>query len=267
MYLSIVTDEISSDPLTAVELATEWDIRHFELRNVGSGRLPNISDADRRRLRSLASRDDISLTAMSPGFFKDRLDSDTTPRQLAEGLPRAIDLAKELGIPKMVVFSCRKESGMSRSEGVRRVAELLAGCAATLADAGIELLVENEHICWGDTGPNTVEILDAAGHPNLSLNWDPCNGLWAGGGHFPDDYDRVKDRIGNVHVKDTLRNRVGEFRGVPIGEGEVQWREILPALIRDGWRGPFCVETHYSPKVAGSRICAENLKRLLIEAV
>ena len=266
MYLSIVTDEISSDPLTAVELATEWDIRHFELRNVGSGRLPDISDADGRRLRSLASRGDIALTAISPGFFKDRLDSDTTRRQLSDALPRAIELACELGAPKMVFFSGRKESDMPRSEGVRRVADLLAECAAKLAEVDIELLVENEHICWGDTGANTVEILDAAGNSNMSLNWDPCNGLWAGGDPFPDEYERVKDRIGNLHVKDTLRDRFGEFRGVPIGEGEVPWREILPAMIRDGWRGPFCVETHYQPKVRGSRVCAENLKRLLIEA-
>jgi len=167
----------------------------------------------------------------------------------------------------MVVFSGRKESGMPRSEGVRRIGEILAECATKLDEAGIALLVENEHICWGDTGSNTVDILEAAGHPNISLNWDPCNGLWAGGPPFPDEYERVKDRIGNVHVKDSLRDRLGVFRGVPIGEGEVGWRDILPALIRDGWRGPFCVETHYQPKVRGSRICAENLKRLLIEAV
>jgi sugar phosphate isomerase/epimerase len=267
MYLSIVTDEISSDPITAVELAMEWDINHFEVRGVGSGRLPDISDADRRRLRSLAARGDITLTAMSPGFFKGPVDSEATRTQVSDGLPRAIDLATELGIPKMVVFSGRKESGMPRSEGVRRIGEILAECATKLDEAGIALLVENEHICWGDTGSNTVDILEAAGHPNMSLNWDPCNGLWAGEPPLPAEYERVKDRIGNVHVKDSLRDRLGVFRGVPIGEGEVGWRDILPALIRDGWRGPFCVETHYQPKVRGSRICTENLKRLLIEAV
>ena len=42
MKISIVTDEISSDIETAIELGTVWGIHDFELRDDGS-RVPNIS--------------------------------------------------------------------------------------------------------------------------------------------------------------------------------------------------------------------------------
>jgi hypothetical protein len=35
MKISIVTDEISSDVETAIELGLEWGVRDFELRGIG----------------------------------------------------------------------------------------------------------------------------------------------------------------------------------------------------------------------------------------
>jgi sugar phosphate isomerase/epimerase len=264
VFLSIVTDEVSLDPLTAVELGQEWGLSHFELRSVASGRLPDISDADRRRLVALSRRTDIVLTAMSPGFFKNTLDDPITGRQFREGLPRALDLATELGIGKMIFFAARKDNA-SRNEASRRVADLLARCAEECSKANVLLLLENEHICWADTGIHALDVLEHASHPNMRLNWDPCNCVWAGGSPYPTEYERVRKHIVHLHVKDTCQNRRGEFVGVPVGDGEVGWRSILHALRSDGYVGPYTVETHYTPKVASSRHCVENLKRLLLE--
>lgn len=264
MDIAIVTDEISLDSVTAVELGREWGIRHFELRSVASGRLPYVSDADRRRLIGLAKQEGVAFTVLSPGFFKSHLESDETKWQFEDGVPRAIELCRELGIPKMIFFAGLKDN-TPRLEAFPRVAKLLAECAEKTQEAGILLLLENEHVCWGDTGSHALEILELAAHPNIRLNWDPCNCLWAGAKPFPDEYAVVKDFIGHLHIKDTKRDTNGNFRGVPIGEGEVGWREQLAAVLKDGWRGPFTVETHYAPKVKGSRDCTRNLQRLLLE--
>lgn len=264
MILSIVTDEISLDPITAVELGLEWGLTHFELRSVASGRLPEISEADRRRLRGLARRRDIVLTAISPGFFKDPLDSPITERQFREGLPKALELAVELNIQKMILFGGRKDN-TPRREMTPRMADLLAACAEMCAQAKVLLLLENEHICWADTGLHALEMLERAAHPNLRLNWDPCNCMWAGGSPFPSEYERVRGFVAHLHVKDTSLNSHGEFVGAAIGEGDVGWEAILRALRKDGYEGPYTVETHYGPKVAASRRCVENLKRLLLE--
>lgn len=265
--IAIVTDEISGDPITAVELGLEWGVRRFELRSVSSGRLPFVSDADLRKLDSLARRGDIELTVMSPGFFKAPLDSDVTRRQLEEGLPRAIELAHRLGVPKIDFFAGRKESGIPRADARRKAADLLRRCAEALADADLGMLLENEHICWADTGTNAKAILDLTDHPNMALNWDPCNVVWAGGSPFPREYALVKPHIGHLHIKDTARGRSGRFHGAHIGEGEVGWGAILRAFVQSGWDRLYTVETHFEPKVAASRRCVHNLRRLLIEAL
>ena len=50
MKISIVTDEISADPETAIELGVEWGIRDFELRGFYTDRVPNLSAYQKERL-------------------------------------------------------------------------------------------------------------------------------------------------------------------------------------------------------------------------
>ena len=54
---------------------------------------------------------------------------------------------------------------------------------------------------------------------------------------------------------------------VPIGEGDIDWRGQLTALRRDGYDGFYTIETHFRPKVAGSKACHEALARMLIEVM
>lgn len=43
MKVCIVTDEVSADPETAIELGVEWGVSDFELRGVGTSRVPYLS--------------------------------------------------------------------------------------------------------------------------------------------------------------------------------------------------------------------------------
>ncbi len=71
-------------------------------------------------------------------------------------------------------------------------------------------------------------------------------------------------RIGHVHAKDC---RVEGHRPVwgPLGEGAIDWRGQIAALVRDGYRGWVSLETHWpgpdGNKLEGSRICGRNLAR------
>jgi len=44
--LAIVSDEISRDVNTAVELGLSWGIRAYEIRNLYNGRVPNVEELD-----------------------------------------------------------------------------------------------------------------------------------------------------------------------------------------------------------------------------
>ena len=70
MKISLITDEISADPETAIELGAEWGIRDFELRGYFTDRAPRLSDYQKQRLRDLLVEYQARIIAIGPGLFK-----------------------------------------------------------------------------------------------------------------------------------------------------------------------------------------------------
>lgn len=270
MKLAIVSDEISPEFSTAVELGTDWGIRNFEIRSLSSGRLPYISERDRRELLRVKEEAGIEVTALSPGAFKVPVESEDVRRQMDDMLPRTYALAHALGVDKVVIFGFRKPKEMDgaacspQRNYPGRIVALLAEVAERAKQEGIRLVLENEPVCWADSGSTTAEMLREVGHENLWLNWDPCNALTAGGAPYPEEYEGLKDLIGHLHIKDAVRSVEGH-RYVPVGEGAVDWRGQLSALRRDGFEGHYTVETHFGPRVKASKACVDRLKALLLE--
>jgi sugar phosphate isomerase/epimerase len=74
------------------------------------------------------------------------------------------------------------------------------------------------------------------------------------------------NRIAHVHAKDcTLEGHKPIW--CPLGEGDVDWEGQVDALAEDDYNGYIHLETHWGgpngDKLAGSKICGENLKRLV----
>ncbi len=63
MILSIVTDEISADLETAIELGAEWGISQFELRGYGTERVLSYSPYQKQRVRELLEEYHLTLRA------------------------------------------------------------------------------------------------------------------------------------------------------------------------------------------------------------
>ena len=267
MRLAICSDEISQDFLTAVELGVAWGVRWFELRRFRSGRVPAISRSDRERIRPIAEDYDARISAISPGLFKVPLDAPEVAKGMKSGLPKAFDLAHEVGTDKVVCFAFlrgdRSEAAVP-AEVIDRLGEMADAASA----ADITLLLENEAVCWGDTGRRTADIIRQVGRDNLRLNWDPANSFSAGADQpFPDEYNGLKDLVAHVHVKDIADDDPDRHRAVTIGEGVIDWRGQLRALFADGYKGFFTVETHHRPLVQASRRCVEALRQMVIDLV
>lgn len=159
MKIAIVSDEISSDFSTAVELGTDWGIRNFEIRGLYSGRIPYVSDSDVRQIFRVKEEFGIKISALSPGAFKVSVDSDEVKRQLNDMLPRAYELAHRLGTNLVIVFGFHRPEGSRRERCPSRVIDVLRQTAEEARREGIRLALENEPSCWADTGRTTTEII------------------------------------------------------------------------------------------------------------
>jgi len=266
MKLAIVSDEISPEFLTAVELGTDWGIQNFEIRGLPSGRMPYISERDKREVFRTVKEYGIKISTLSPGAFKIPVDSPEVRSQIDEMLPRTYELAHELGADLVIVFGFLMPEGEKEENYPQQVVDILGEVAEKAERENIRIALENEPSCWAGTGRTSARLVREVGQKNFGLNWDPCNSLNSGGKPYPEEYTDLKDLIFHLHIKDTKKGPEGS-RTVAIGEGDVNWQGQLEALYRNGYDGYYTVETHFGPRVKASRTCVENLKRLLLNVM
>jgi sugar phosphate isomerase/epimerase len=286
LKISLVTDELSADPETALELATSWGIRAFELRGYFAERVPQLTNYQNHNLRRILEDYGAHIVALSPGLFKmpyppgapeswsfTSLDAGAfvgwesahqlVQRHVTEILPQTLNLANALGARTVVIFGFHR-GGAAPAEAPPAVIDTLHMAAESAARAGITLALETEEGYWADTGERTARIIKQVNHPALRVNWDPGNAFCAGDTPFPVGYGPLRGLIHHVHFKDARRLADGSVEFVTLGE--IDWRGQIQALISDGYDGYISIETHLRPKIASARASFERLQNLIHEA-
>ena len=280
--ISIVTDEISADVQTAIELGLEWGVPSFELRGFGTERVPIFTPYQKERIGELLNDYDIKIVAISPGLFKcpfplnprERFPLSTIDKTLfdqwrkpldlvrhhqEELLPLSIEYAQSIGAQKIVAFSFERPNLAERVPD--EILMALQSAADQCLTAGLELVIEVEAGYWADSGANTAAIMSTLAHPALGVNWDPGNALVAGDIPYPNGYEAVKEYVRHVHFKDVSLAQDGSHQYVL--SGQIDWAGQISALIVNGYTGYVSVETHMEPKISSAKAMTERLKNLI----
>lgn len=291
MKVSIITDEVSADFETALELAQGWGMDAVEIRGIGEQRYPMLPKFLLDRIPELAEESKLKVSAISPGLFKipfpvparketrilrweDAMMHDRYTKgeelvryHLEEMLPASIKAAKQLGAEIIICFSFDRghevEAGSPVPQGV---IDVLKDAALMVEQAGLTLAVEVEHICWGDNGERTAKIVEKVGSSSIGINWDPANAYRSGEERpYPDGYQWIRNHLRHVHFKDAKTDPLTGERGF-VFDGVVDWQGQISALVRDGYKGYISVEPHVRPKLAMAQLSIERLRKLLEEA-
>ena len=99
--ISITTNEISDDFVTALEIGTSWGIRHFELKNILGRRVPDIDDAYVNRMKKELNIFGADIAAVSPGMFMGtEVGSDKAKLQATELLEKTIAMMSKENLEK-----------------------------------------------------------------------------------------------------------------------------------------------------------------------
>ena len=108
--------------------------------------------------------------------------------------------------------------------------------------------------------------MNAVDADNLKAIWDPTNSFVSGQEAYPEGYEQLdKSSIIDVHIKDARirdANR-GWTEWTCVGQGEVDYRLQLAALLRDGYRGTLTIETHWYPREYATRETFRGLLNVL----
>ena len=259
--LGFVTDELSPSFPDALAHGLSWGVTRFELRMLTESRVPFVRSADLTAIRDAIRNEGIRITALSPGMFKLQPDDRSgIAREIAELLPRTLDLALELASPLVIVFGFPRGGD---ADGRARAIDAMRRATEIAATAGIVLAVENEPGFFCDSASNTADFLDAVASPFLKANWDPANAIGTGEQPFPEGYAALRRHIANVHAKDTVDGSL--LRCVPIGEGLVDWREQVLAIDADSVVTHVTIETHCLPLLENSKRNLDTLRAYLAQ--
>lgn len=247
IQLGLISDESGHRyPDGLFRFGVSRGIQRFELRFLYGKRVPEFTGDETAGLKRLMRAYGVSFSALSPGLFKCSLYDPVMADHAGRLLDRSLELAQELEADKLIVFGVRR-CGQDRPQDKERVLHLLGEAAWKAGRRGVTLCLENEPGWWADTTEHVGELLHLLENTGCRLNWDPGNLFAAGVSDCLDGYTRLRNYIGHIHAKDTIRQPDGQYRHRPLGEGSVGWREQLAAFVKDGYDGDISIETHCEP--------------------
>jgi len=281
----VVSDEIDQDLEVVIRVAKELGIGTIEMGTVWLKPAAQLSPQEVDRAQALVQQADMRVNMILPACLKSMLlaripvgqvAQDTDFQAHMEELRRAIALARRFDAA-VRIFSFRREGmiglgnpsprppqgGDIPEDTLARIVEGLSVACEIAAKEGVSLALENVRSCYANTGTNTRRIVDAVGTDNLKVIWDPANSFVSGQAAYPEGYEQLdRSSIVDVHIKDArLRDaNTGWTEWTCVGQGEVDYRGQLAALLREGYTGTLTIETHWHPQEYATR---ETFKGLL----
>jgi len=279
--ISAITDEIGLSTDESITFAHQYGLTHVEIRNPPGNRkeyftLPEAeikADAVRFQREGLkVSFVNTSLLKLAwPGTEPARKRQETPEartRRLAgeqarwdrrmEDLHQAIRCAQIMGCDKIRVFTGSRLAEPESLYG--RIAETIGGEMAAVAEKEkVYLLIENEGSQNVALSAELGEILKRIPSKWVGCNWDPHN-AYGKETSYPDGYALLpKKRILNVQVK---------AKGVmPSSPEKEDWKAIMQALDKDGYKGEIGLETHIfdGTLIAAAHTSMEEIMRIVGE--
>ena len=270
--LGITTDEIDDDVLTASRFLRQYGLKWAEVRNIWG---PYNTSQPMEKIREAVKIFDdngIRVSIEGTGFFKIPLPPETPEGQKTldeqwKLLDSALERAKAFGTNKLRIFTFMLRKGETPSEkSYARIDELVR--EASRRAKGYRLAVENiggGHV-W--SGAQAGEFLKRVKEDNVGITWDPNNAAESGEQSYPDGFRKLDPaRVFHVHLRD-YKHQDGKVVWSAVGEGEFDNLAQIRALLKDGYKETFTLETHWrDPQGRGKMYSTETSLKALLKVV
>jgi len=223
---------------------------------------PHIDTPKRRELRRKVAESGVPLACIATSCrYADPADAE---RQIEE-TRRCIDLAGDLGVPRIRVFGGRIAKGLSREDAITLVADSLLALADQAKERGVIVCMEtHDDWCHPD---HVAQVMRRVNHSYIAVNWDIMHPILTGKVTMDYAFQTLKPWIRHVHFHDgkQLENKL---QLTPIGTGDIDHRRALELLIAAGYKDylsgewidwePY--ETHLPRELATMKRYEEEIK-------
>ena len=281
--ISAITDEIGNTTDESIAFAHQYGMKYVEIRDQRPAGGPrkeyftlNEAEIKADALRFAKEGLKVSFVNTSllkftwPGMEVARSRPETPEareRRLAadkarfsarmDDLSKAIRCAQWMGCDKLRVFTGNRVAD-ARST-FPQVAEVIGEMALVAGKEKVNLLIENEGSQNVGLSAELADIMKLMPSKWVGMNWDPHN-AYGKETSFPDGYNLLpKKRLMNIQVKG---------KGImPASTEKEDWKGIMMALDRDGYKGKLGLETHIfdGTLIAAAHTSMEEIMRIVRE--
>lgn len=223
--------------LVTYNLAKDWDVgtilKHceaarfdgVELRTTHAhGVEVGLTKAERAEVRRRFADSKVTLYGLGSAFDYHTPDAAKLRRDI-EATKEYLVLAQDVGASGVKV----RPNGLPKEVPVEKTLEQIGRALKELGEfaAGHGQMVRVEvHGSGTSLLPNMRRIMEVADHPNVGVCWNSNQTDLEGAG-FDHNFDLVKDRIVEVHMRDLFLE-------------EYPWRRLLTGLVGHGYQG-YCL--------------------------
>ncbi len=246
--LGVTSDEIDDDPAAAAAFLKRFGLHYVEVRNLW-GKYNTSQPVDKvKDARAAFDAADIKTSVVDTAFFRGAIPaSDDALEKEWKLLNDAMDRGDILGCKLLRIFAFMPaDKNTADTSVLPRIRELLTEAAKRADARGFRLAIENLLGSYVQTGADSGRLMKSVSAPNLGINWDPNNAAQAGEKPFPDGYRQLDPkRIFSVHLRDFKHMPNGKVEWSAVGDGEFDHVAQFHALMADGYRGTYTLETHW----------------------
>jgi len=153
-------------------------------------------------------------------------DPASTQENIDETL-RCIDLAADVGSPRLRVFGGSIPESVEREQAIDIVAKALSAVAERAQARGVIVCMET-HDDWCDPA-HVVEVMRRVNHPNIAVNWDIMHPIRHSGATMDSAFETLRPWVRHVHFHDGATVD-GKFALVPVGQGDIDHKRAVQLL-------------------------------------
>jgi sugar phosphate isomerase/epimerase len=198
--------------------------------------------ASRKAARNKAAKAGVAYACVATSC---KYADPATNAAMRETTLRAIDLAGDIGAPRIRVFGGGLPKDFPREKAIDLLAESLRAVADRAATRKVSVCMET-HDDWCDPS-HVAAVMKKVSHPAIAVNWDIMHPVRACGWTVEDSYRTLKQWIRHLHVHDGkwVGGEADDKTGgtgrrmdlAPIGTGVVDHRKAIELLKADKFRG------------------------------
>lgn len=269
--VAVITDEVSQDLETALAFMAEHAVTRVDIRSVDDRNVILFDDEELARLADRLSAAGLTVGCycspllkwtrpgmpVPPGTNFHGFDPSAISHETA--MVHAFEVASVLGAGQVRIFSYLAYPDFTPAD-LDDDLEILLDLAE---DYGIDLVLENEHVCNVATLADIVAVAEHHPHPRLKAAIDIANQTSAG--HPPPTEAEIIHAArlgGTVHVKDLDPEKAY----VPVGQGVIDHAGSLSTILNAAPGGdlPIVLETHMPHEgPAATAASLVSLRRIL----